>query len=92
MAAEIAKPLGLTEEHVFEAITKEATWPTLAESLNKAYHFSVHPEAVAANRGLAGVLAENAKFQMTFGIIKSVPDFTKAIDPTPLVKYVGERP
>jgi hypothetical protein len=52
----------------------------------------VHPEVVAANRGLAAVLTENAKFQMTFGIIKSVPDFTKAVDPAPLVKYVGERP
>jgi len=92
VAAEIAKPLGLTEEHVFEAITKQATWPTLAESLDKSYHFSVHPEIVAANRGLAGVLSENAKFQMTFGIIKSAPDFTKAIDPAPLVRYVGERP
>jgi aliphatic sulfonates family ABC transporter substrate-binding protein len=92
VAAEISKPLGLTEEHVFDAITKQAYWPTLAESLSKTYQFSVHPEVVAANRGLAGVLTENAKFQMTFGIIKAVPDFTKAIDPTPLVKYVGVRP
>ncbi len=91
VAAEISKPLGLTEEHVFEAITKQAHWPTLAESLSKTYHFSVHPEVVAANKGLAGVFTDNAKFQMTFGIIKAVPDFTKAIDPAPLVKYVGDR-
>jgi aliphatic sulfonates family ABC transporter substrate-binding protein len=92
VAAEISKPLGLTEEHVLEAITKQASWPTLAESLAKTYHFSVHPDVVAANRGLAGVFTDNAKFQMTFGIIKTVPDFTRAIDPAPLVKYVGERP
>lgn len=91
VAAEIAKPLGLTEEHVLEVITKQANWPTLAESLAKSHPFSVHPEVVAANQGLAGVLSENAKFQMTFGIIKSPPDFTKAIDPAPLAKYLGDR-
>lgn len=92
VAAEISKPLGLAEEHVLEAITKEAYWPSLTESLDKAYPFSIHPDIVAANRGLAGVLTDNAKFQMTFGIIKAVPDFTKAIDPAPLVKYIGQRP
>jgi len=91
VAAEIAKPLGLGEEHVLEAITKEAYWPTLAESLGKSHQFSIHPDVIAANAGLAGVLSENAKFQMTFGIVKSVPDFTRAIDPSHVVRYVGER-
>jgi aliphatic sulfonates family ABC transporter substrate-binding protein len=92
VAAEIAKPLGLTEEHVLEAITKEAYWPTLAESLSKTHRFSIHPEVVAANGGLAGVFTDNAKFQMTVGIIKSVPDFTKAIDSGPVVKYLSRHP
>ena len=91
VAAEIARPLGLTEEHVLEVITKQANWPTLAESMGKTHPFSVHPDVVAANKGLAGVLSDNAKFQMTFGIIKAAPDFTKAIDPAPLAKYVGDR-
>jgi aliphatic sulfonates family ABC transporter substrate-binding protein len=91
VAAEIAKPLGLAEEHVLEVITRQANWPTLSESLAKTHPFSVHPDVVAANKGLAGVLSDNAKFQMTFGIIKAAPDFTKGIDPAPLAKYVGER-
>jgi aliphatic sulfonates family ABC transporter substrate-binding protein len=91
VAAEIAKPLGLSEEHVLEAITKEAHWPTLVESLGKAHQFSIHPEVIAANGGLAGVFTDNAKFQTTFGIIKAVPDFTKAIDPAHVAKYVNER-
>lgn len=90
VAVAIAKPLGLTEEHVLEVITKEATWPTLKETVDPAYHFSLNPRTVAANRGLAGVLSENAKFQTSFGIIKSVPDFTRSIDSGPLMKYVRE--
>ncbi len=91
VAAQISKPLGLTEEHVFEAITKQAVWPTLAESLDKAHPFSIHPEVVAANKGLAGVLTGIAQFQVTFGIIKAVPDFTKAIESRPGMEYLGRR-
>lgn len=88
VAAQISKPLGLTEEHVMEAITKEATWPTLQESMDKGHPFSIHPEVVAANRGLAGVLEGIAKFQVSFNLIKAIPDFTKAIDPKPVQEYL----
>jgi aliphatic sulfonates family ABC transporter substrate-binding protein len=87
----VAKRLELTDEHVLEVLTKEASWPTNSESVADAYPFSMSKEATAAGKGLAGVLTDNAKFQQTVGIIQSVPDFTKAVDPGPLALYLQKK-
>ena len=89
MAKLIAKPLGLTEEHVLEVLTKEATWPTNRESVATSYPFSMAPAAIKADKGMVAVLTDNAKFQKQYKIIDSVPDFTKVVDPGPLETYLG---
>ena len=91
MAKLIASRLGLTEEHVLEVLTKQATWPTNAESVADTYPFSMSVKVVAANKGMAGVLSDNADFQKGVGIIQSLPDFTKAVDPQPLEAYVRNK-
>jgi hypothetical protein len=91
MARLVAKRLELTEEHVHEVLTKQATWPTNAQSAAENYPFSMSPKVIADGRGLAAVLRDNAVFQQEAKIIQTVPDFTKAIDPAPLAKYL-ERP
>jgi aliphatic sulfonates family ABC transporter substrate-binding protein len=91
MAKLIAKRLELSEEHVFEVLTKQASWPTNAESVAETYVFSMSPMAVGSGRGLAGVLADNAKFQRDAKIIEVVPDFGKAVDPAPLAAFVGRK-
>jgi taurine transport system substrate-binding protein len=87
----VAKRLELTDEHVLEVLTRQASWPTNGESVADTYPFSMSKEAIAAGKGLAGVLADNAKFQQTAGIIQSVPDFTKAVDPGPLALYMQRK-
>jgi aliphatic sulfonates family ABC transporter substrate-binding protein len=91
MAKLIAKRLELTEEHVYEVLTKEATWPTNSESVAEAYPFSMSVQATVNGKGMAAVLADNAKFQQTAKIIQSVPDFTKAVDPAPLATYLKSK-
>lgn len=88
MATLISKRLGLTEEHVLEVLTKQASWPTNKESVADSYPFSMSVKAVAASKGMAGVLGDNARFQKEAKIIESVPDFTKAVDPKPLDAYL----
>lgn len=90
-AAMIAKRLELTPEHVHEVITKGATWPTNAESVAISYPFSMAPAAVSSRKGIAGVMTENAEFQKRMGITQDVPDYTKAVDPTFLMKYTEKR-
>jgi hypothetical protein len=73
---------------VLEVLTKQASWPTNSESVADSYPFSMSQQATAAGKGLAGVLADNARFQQSAKIIESVPDFTKAVDPGPLAAYL----
>jgi aliphatic sulfonates family ABC transporter substrate-binding protein len=89
MAKAISKRLELNEEHVLEVLTKEAKWPTNKESVAESYPFSMATAETMAGRGMAGVLADNAKFQQTAKIIDTVPDFSKAVDPEPLAQYLG---
>jgi ABC-type nitrate/sulfonate/bicarbonate transport system substrate-binding protein len=89
MAKAISKRLELDEEHVLEVLTKEAKWPTNKESVAESYPFSMATAETMAGRGMAGVLADNAKFQQTAKIIDTVPDFSKAVDPEPLAQYLG---
>ena len=84
----VAKRLELTDDHVLEVLTKQASWPTNSESVADSYPFSMSTQATASGKGLAGVLADNAKFQQTAKIIEAVPDFTKAVDPVPLAAYL----
>ena len=84
----VAKRLELTDEHVLEVLTKQASWPTNSESVSDTYPFSMSVQATASGKGLAGVLADNARFQQTAKIIQAVPDFTKAVDPAPLAAYL----
>jgi aliphatic sulfonates family ABC transporter substrate-binding protein len=87
----VAKRLELTEEHVLEVLTKQASWPTNSESVAETYPFSMSEQATAAGKGLAGVLADNAKFQQNAKIIQSQPDFTKSVDPGPLADYLKRK-
>jgi len=87
----VAKRLELTEEHVLEVLTTQASWPTNRESVADSYPFSMSVEATAAGKGLAGVLAENAKFQKDANIIQDLPDFTRGVDPEPLAAYVKRK-
>ena len=86
-AASVAKQLELTEEHVLEVFTKGATWPTNKESIAPAYPYTMDPKTIAAGKGIAGIMQENAEFQKSVGIIQSVPDYKQAIDSTHLVRY-----
>jgi aliphatic sulfonates family ABC transporter substrate-binding protein len=87
----ISRPLGLSAEHVEEVLTKEASWPTNAESTAANYVFSMAPDMITSGKGLAGVLQANAKFQKDAGIIQAVPDFSKAVDPKPLADYLAKK-
>jgi taurine transport system substrate-binding protein len=87
----VAKRLELTDEHVFEVLTKQASWPTNRESVADSYPFSMSVQATAAGKGLAGVLAENAQFQKDANIIQQLPDFTRGVDPEPLAAYVKRK-
>lgn len=91
MSELISKPLGLTAEHVEEVLTKEASWPTNAESAAATYVFSMTPDVITSGHGLAGVLQDNAKFQKDAGIIQAAPDFSKAVDPKPLASYLAKK-
>jgi taurine transport system substrate-binding protein len=91
MAKLVAKRLELSEEHVLEVLTKEATWPTNSESVADSYPFSMSVNSTISGKGMAGVLADNAKFQQATKIIEAVPDFTKAVDPGPLSIYLGRK-
>jgi len=91
LSAKIAKRLGLSAEHVYEVLTKQASWPTNAESFAESYVFSLSPNAIAANKGLAGILADNAEFQKKSGIITKVPDFTTAVDPSYMAAYLKNK-
>jgi aliphatic sulfonates family ABC transporter substrate-binding protein len=91
MSKLIAQRLGLSEEHVLEVLTKQASWPTNAQSAAEDYPFSMSPKVIAAGKGLAGVLKDNADFQKTAKIIQAVPDFTKAIDPAPLARFLEKK-
>jgi aliphatic sulfonates family ABC transporter substrate-binding protein len=84
----VAKRLELTEQHVLEVLTTQASWPTNRESVARSYPFSMSVEATAAGKGLAGVLADNAQFQKDANIIQDLPDFTRGVDPEPLAAYV----
>lgn len=86
-AASVAKQLELTEEHVLEVFTKGASWPTNRESLAPSYPYTMDPASIAAGKGIAGVMAENAAFQKSVGIIQNVPDYKQAIDSSHLVRY-----
>src|SRR5262245_43476913 len=87
----VAKRLALTDEHVLEVLTKQASWPTNAESVADSYPFSMSVQATAAGKGLAGVLTDNAKFQQAAKIIQDVPDFTRGVDPGPLAEYAKRK-
>jgi taurine transport system substrate-binding protein len=87
----VAKRLELTDEHVLEVLTKQASWPTNSESVGDTYPFSMSVQATADGKGLAGVLAENAKFQQNAKIIETLPDFTRGVDPEPLAAYVKRK-
>lgn len=87
----VAKRLELTDEHVLEVLTKQAAWPTNAESVADSYPFSMSVQATAAGKGLAGVLADNAKFQQAAKIIQDLPDFTRGVDPGPLAAYAKRK-
>jgi ABC-type nitrate/sulfonate/bicarbonate transport system substrate-binding protein len=87
----VAKRLELTDEHVLEVLTKQASWPTNAESVAESYPFSMSVQTTAAGKGLAGVLADNAKFQESAKIIQNLPDFTKSVDPQPLANYARRK-
>ena len=89
VAPEIAKRLGLTDEHVLEVLTKEATWPTNAQSLANDYVFSMDPTVVAKGKGIAGMMQDNANFQVAQKIIQQNADYVKAIDTGPIVKYAA---
>jgi taurine transport system substrate-binding protein len=84
----VAKRLELTDEHVLEVLTTQASWPTNKESIALSYPFSMSVEATAAGKGLAGVLADNARFQKDANMIQDLPDFTRGVDPEPLAAYV----
>jgi taurine transport system substrate-binding protein len=88
----VAKRLQLTDEHVLEVLTTQASWPTNRESVASSYPFSMSVEATAAGKGLAGVLADNAQFQKAANIIQDLPDFTRGVDPEPLAAYVRLEP
>jgi aliphatic sulfonates family ABC transporter substrate-binding protein len=87
-AALVAKRLELTDEHVYEVLTKGATWPTNAESMKSNYPFSMSSEAISSGKGIVDVMKSNADFQKKANIIQTVPDFAHAIDNGPLTKYV----
>jgi aliphatic sulfonates family ABC transporter substrate-binding protein len=86
-AALVAKRLELTDEHVYEVLTKGATWPTNAESMAASYPFSMSSDAISSKKGIFDVLQSNAEFQKKASIIQAVPDFKGAIDNGPLTKY-----
>jgi len=86
-AASVAKQLELTEEHVLEVFTKGATWPTNKESIAPGYPYTMDPKTIAAGKGIAGIMQQNAEFQKSVGIIQSVPDYKQSIDSTHLVRY-----
>ena len=89
MAKAISKRLELNEEHVLEVLTKEAKWPTNKELVAESYPFSMAAAETSAGRGMAAVLTDNAKFQQAAKIIDTIPDFSKAVDPEPLARYLG---
>jgi aliphatic sulfonates family ABC transporter substrate-binding protein len=91
VAPEIANRLGLEEEHVLEVITEEGEWPTLAEQFDKSYPYSMNPDVIDANKGIAGAMTENAQFQESFGIIESVPDYAEAVATKPLATYLNAK-
>ena len=86
-AASVAKQLELTEEHVLEVFTKGATWPTNKESIAPSYQYTMDPASIAAGKGIAGIMQENAEFQKSVGIIQAVPNYRQVIDSTHLVRY-----
>ncbi len=90
-AAAVAKELALTEEHVLEVFTKGASWPSNAESLAATYPYTMDPRSIAAGKGIAGIMTENAEFQKAAGIIKAVPDYKQAIDSSHLVRYAKRK-
>ena len=99
VSQEVAKLLDLKNDHVLEFMVREGSWPTNRETYAQDYPFSMHPQVIAAGKGIAGVMTDNAKFQKSFNIVArileragSVPDYTKAVDPAPLMKYLESMP
>jgi len=81
VAATISEELGLDSPTLTEVLTTETRFPTLQEMLDPGYVYSIAPQSVVAEKGLAGVLKEVAVFMTEIGTIDRVPDVTKGFAP-----------
>ena len=89
VAATISEELGLDAKSVTAVLEKGAYFPTVKETLNPGYQYSIAPQAVAAEKGLAGVLKEVAVFMKDAGVINRVPDVTKVFATGPAQKVAS---
>jgi len=81
VAATISPELGLDAPSLTKVLKSGARFPTVQEMLDPGYIYSIAPEAIAAERGLAKVLKDVATFMRDVGVVERVPDVTAGFYP-----------
>lgn len=77
VAATVSQELGIDAVTLAKILEQGVYYPTIRESLDPSYTYSIAPSAVAAGKGLASVLKDVAVFMKDAGVIRRVPDVTK---------------
>jgi ABC-type nitrate/sulfonate/bicarbonate transport system substrate-binding protein len=78
VAATVSPELGLDAASLTKVLTHGARFPTVQEMLDPGYVYSIAPQAVAAEKGLAKVIKDVATFMKDLGVVDRVPDVKSA--------------
>lgn len=89
VAAQISEELGLDAPSLTAVLTRGARFPTVRETLDPGYVYSIAPQATSAGRGLAAVLKDVATFMHDNGVVDGVPDVTKGFDVRAAAEVAG---
>lgn len=83
----MAEAMGLPLETAVRIVGQHYYPPLVWLVRDKQYKYSMHPELIKANKGMAAYLSFQADFLKRYGVIEKVPDFTKEIVTKPLEDF-----
>ena len=89
VAATISDELGLDVPSLTAVLTRGARFPSVRETLDPGYVYSIAPQATSAGRGLAAVLKDVGTFMHDNGVVDRMPDVTKGFDVRAATEVAG---
>jgi sulfonate transport system substrate-binding protein len=81
VAATISPELGLDANALTAILSRGARFPSAREMIDPGYVYSMAPQVVSAEQGLAGVLKEVGTFMKDLGVVPRVPDVKNSFYP-----------